>query len=118
MLSSACISILRRIVLTPFGGTYNQAGYAGGICGGGCVGGACHVGGGGCTGGAGCAGGAGQIAGGGGELYNGGAGGRVGAGVVASCDAGGTRAVIISSDMATLINTGRKDSLVRMSALG
>src|SRR6266568_4418647 len=43
MPSSARTSILRRIVLTPFGGAYNQAGYAGG-CGGGCVGGACHVG--------------------------------------------------------------------------
>lgn len=90
MLSSACISILRRIVLTPFGGAYNQVGYARGICGGG----------GDCTGGAGCAGG------------------LAGAGVASCCASGGTRAVIISSDMPTLINTGRKDSLVRMSALG
>ena len=65
MPSSACTSIFRRIALTPFGGAYNQAGYAGG-CGGGCVGGVCHVGGGGCKGGVCCAGGADHIAGGGG----------------------------------------------------
>ena len=72
------------------------------------------MGGGGCIGGV---GGADQI-GGGGEPDNVGVGGLAGVGVATSCDTGGTRAVIISSDIPTLINTGRKDSLVRMSALG